>query len=94
MGILRVGDLGLPTEAETLHGNTVRRIDMSTDDEGAVTGYLPATPPWASYPPDPVLTFEDDGDRPKLVMTVRGDPGDENVVYTFESIEVAATPTP
>jgi CubicO group peptidase (beta-lactamase class C family) len=65
-----------------------------TDDEGAVTGYLPETPPWASYPPDPVLTFEDDGDRPKLVMTVRGDPGDENVVYTFESIEVAATPTP
>ena len=65
-----------------------------TDDEGAVTGYLPATPPWASYPPDPVLTFEDDDDRPKLVMTVRGDPGDENVVYTFESIEVAATPTP
>jgi CubicO group peptidase (beta-lactamase class C family) len=64
------------------------------DDDGAVTSYLPVTPPWASNPPEAVLTFEDDSDRPRLVMTVRGDPGGEDVVYTFEPIALAATPTP
>jgi hypothetical protein len=65
-----------------------------TDDDGAVTGYLTVTPPWASNPPEAMLTLEDDGDRPKLVMSVRGDPGDEDVVYTFEPVELVATPTP
>jgi CubicO group peptidase (beta-lactamase class C family) len=64
------------------------------DDDGAVTGYLTVTPPWASNPPEAMLTLEDDGDRPKLVMSVRGDPGDEDVVYTFEPVELVATPTP
>ena len=64
------------------------------DDDGAVTGYLTVTPPWASNPPEAVLTLEDDGDRPQLVMSVRSDPGEADVVYTFEPIEAAATPTP
>ena len=36
MRILRVGDFGLPAEAESLHGDAMRRIDMRADDEGAV----------------------------------------------------------
>jgi hypothetical protein len=36
MRILGVGDLGLPAEAQTLHGNAVRRIDVGADDEGAM----------------------------------------------------------
>ena len=36
MRILRVGNLGLPAEAESLHGDAMGRIDMSADDEGAV----------------------------------------------------------
>jgi hypothetical protein len=59
-----------------------------------VTGYLTVTPPWASNPPEAVLTFEEAGARPTLVMTVRSDPGEADVVYTFEPIEGAATPTP
>jgi CubicO group peptidase (beta-lactamase class C family) len=65
-----------------------------TGDDGAVTGYLPVTPPWASNPPEAVLTLEDAGDRPQLVMTVRSDPGEADVVYAFEPIEMTATPTP
>ena len=38
MGILGVGDLGLPAEAQPLHGDAVRRIDMGADDERAVVG--------------------------------------------------------
>jgi hypothetical protein len=64
------------------------------DNDGAVTGYLPVTPPWALNPPDVVLAFEDAGDRPRLVMSVRSDPGEADVVYAFEPIEGAATPTP
>jgi len=52
-----------------------------------VTGYLPVTPPWASNPPEAMLTFEETADRPKLMMTVNGDPGEEPVVYVFEPIE-------
>jgi CubicO group peptidase (beta-lactamase class C family) len=63
-------------------------------DDGAVTDYLPVTPPWASNPPDTVLTFEDAGDQRRLLMSVRSDPGEADVVYTFEPIELAATPTP
>jgi hypothetical protein len=40
------------------------------------------------------LTFEDVGDRPRLVLSVRSDPGEADVVYTFEPIGGAATPTP
>jgi CubicO group peptidase (beta-lactamase class C family) len=65
-----------------------------TDDDGTVTGYLTVTPPWASNPPEAVLTLEDDGDRPQLVMSVRSDPGEADVVYAFEPIEMTATPTP
>jgi hypothetical protein len=52
------------------------------------------TPPWASNPPDTMLTFEDAGDRPRLVMTVRSDPGEADVVYAFEPVEGTATPVP
>ena len=38
MRILGVGDLGLPAEAESLHGDAMRRIDVGADDEGAVLG--------------------------------------------------------
>jgi CubicO group peptidase (beta-lactamase class C family) len=65
-----------------------------TDDDGTVTGYLTVTPPWASNPPEAILTFDDAGDRPQLVMSVRSDPGEADVVYAFEPIEMTATPTP
>ena len=70
------------------------RLLPRTGDDGAVTGYLPVTPPWATNPPEAVLTFEEAGDRPRLVMTVRSDPGEDDVVYLFEAIELAATPVP
>jgi CubicO group peptidase (beta-lactamase class C family) len=73
----------LTLEAGAIRSQLLPRID----DDGAVTGYIPATPPWASNPPDAVLTFEDTSDQPKLVMSVRSDPGEEDVVYEFESVE-------
>jgi hypothetical protein len=30
----------------------------------------------------------------RLVMTVRGDPGEEPVVYSFKQVGLAATPVP
>jgi hypothetical protein len=57
------------------------------DDDGAVTEYIPVTAPWASIPPDAMFTFDDAGDQPRLVMSVRGDRGEENVIYVFEPIE-------
>ena len=77
-------------EAGAIRSQLLPRVD----DDGAVTGYLTVTPPWASNPPEAMLTFEDTGDQPRLLMTVRGDPGEEPVVYTFEPIALAATPTP
>ena len=58
-------------------------------DDSAVIGYIPVTPPWASNPPDAVLTFEDSSDQPRLLMSVRSDPGEEDVVYVFEPIDQA-----
>jgi len=87
--------LVLQEDSLTLIAGAMRsRLLPETDDSGAVTGYLPVTPPWASNPPDTVLTFEDAADGSNLVITVRSDPGEADVVYTFESIEAAATPTP
>jgi CubicO group peptidase (beta-lactamase class C family) len=77
-------------EAGAIRSQLLPRVD----DDGAVAGYLTVTPPWASNPPEAMLTFEDTGDQPRLLMTVRGDPGEEAVVYTFEPIALAATPTP
>jgi len=73
----------LTWEAGAIRSQLLPRID----DDGAVTGYLPVTPPWASNPPEAMLTFEETADRPKLMMTVKGDPGEEPVVYVFEPIE-------
>jgi hypothetical protein len=52
-----------------------------------VTEYIPVTAPWASIPPDAMFTFDDAGDQPRLVMSVRSDRGEENVIYVFEPIE-------
>jgi len=87
--------LVLQEDSLTLIAGAMRsRLLPETDDSGAVTGYLPVTPPWASNPPDTVLTFEDAADGPNLVITVRSDPGEADVVYTFEPIEVATAPAP
>ena len=80
--------LSLQEDVLTLDAGAVRsQLLPRIDDDGAVTGYIPVTPPWASNPPDAMFTFEDAGDQPKLVMSVRSDPGEENVVYVFEPIE-------
>ena len=80
--------LALQEDVLTLEAGAIRsQLLPRIDDDGAVTGYLPVTPPWASNPPDAMLTFEDAGDRPRLVMSVRSDPGEETVVYVFEPIE-------
>ena len=80
--------LSLQEDALTLDAGAVRsQLLPRIDDDGAVTGYLPVTPPWASNPPDAVFAFEDAGDRPRLVLSVRSDPGEEDVVYLFEPIE-------
>jgi hypothetical protein len=92
-----LGEVALTLQEDSLiliAGAVRSQLLPRMDDDGAVTSYLPVTPPWSSNPPEAVLTFEDDSDRPRLVMTVRGDPGDEDVVYTFEPIALAATPTP
>jgi CubicO group peptidase (beta-lactamase class C family) len=86
-------DLGVVTvslegNVLTLVAGTVRsQLLPRIDDDGAVTGYIPVTPPWASSPPDAVFTFEDAGDQPRLMMSVRSDPGEEDVVYVFDPIE-------
>jgi CubicO group peptidase (beta-lactamase class C family) len=73
----------LTLEAGSVRSQLLPRID----DEGAVTEYIPVTAPWASIPPDAMFTFDDAGDQPRLVMSVRGDRGEENVIYVFEPIE-------
>jgi CubicO group peptidase (beta-lactamase class C family) len=87
---LLLQDDSLIWQAGAIRSQLLPRVD----DAGAVTGYLPVTPPWASNPPDTMLTFEDAGDRPRLVMTVRSDPGEADVVYAFEPVEGTATPVP
>jgi CubicO group peptidase (beta-lactamase class C family) len=87
---LLLQDDSLIWQAGAIRSQLLPRVD----DDGAVTGYLPVTPPWASNPPDTMLTFEDAGDRPRLVMTVRSDPGEADVVYAFEPVEGTATPVP
>ena len=92
-----LGEVALQLQGDSLiwiAGAIRSRLLPRTDDDGAVTGYLPVTPPWASNPPEAILTFEEAGDRPRLVMSVRSDLGEADVVYTFEPIELAATPTP
>jgi CubicO group peptidase (beta-lactamase class C family) len=73
----------LSLDAGAVRSQLLPRID----DDGAVTGYLTVTPPWASNPPDAIFTFDDAGDRPELVLSVRSDPGEEDVVYVFEPTE-------
>jgi CubicO group peptidase (beta-lactamase class C family) len=87
---LLLQDDSLIWQAGAIRSQLLPRVD----DDGAVTVYLPVTPPWASNPPDTMLTFEDAGDRPRLVMTVRSDPGEADVVYAFEPVEGTATPVP
>jgi CubicO group peptidase (beta-lactamase class C family) len=80
--------VSLQGDVLTLDAGAVRsELLPRIDDDGAVTGYIPVTPPWASNPPDAVFTFEDAGDQPRLMMSVRSDPGEEDVVYVFESVE-------
>jgi CubicO group peptidase (beta-lactamase class C family) len=92
-----LGEVTLTLQADSLiwRAGAIRsQLLPRVDDAGAVTGYLPVTPPWASNPPDSVLTFEDGDNRPRLVMTVRSDPGEADVVYAFEPVEGTATPVP
>ena len=80
--------LSLQEDVLTLDAGAVRsQLLPQIDDDGAVTGYIPVTPPWASNPPEAMFTFDDAGDQPRLVMSVRSDPGEEDVVYMFEPIE-------
>jgi CubicO group peptidase (beta-lactamase class C family) len=80
--------LSLQEDVLTLHAGAVRsQLLPRIDDDGAVTGYTPVTPPWASNPPEAVFTFDDADAQPTLVMSVRSDPGEEDVVYVFEPIE-------
>jgi CubicO group peptidase (beta-lactamase class C family) len=84
-----LGEVALVLQGDSLiwQAGAIRsQLLPRVDDSGAVTGYLPVTPPWASNPPEAILTFEETDDRPKLMMTVHGDPGEEPVVYEFEPI--------
>ena len=93
LGIYANPDLGQVTLSLqgvvlTLDAGAVRsQLLPRIGDDGTVTGYIPATPPWASNPPEAMFTFEDAGDHRRLVMSVHGDPGEEDVVYTFEPTE-------
>jgi hypothetical protein len=91
-----LGEVALLLQEDALiwEAGAIRSQLLPRVDDGTVTGYLTVTPPWASNPPEAMLTFEDTGDQPRLLMTVRGDPGEEDVIYTFEPIALAATPTP
>jgi hypothetical protein len=92
-----LGEVALVLQGDSLiwiAGAARSQLLPRLDEDGAVTGYLTVTPPWASNPPEAVLTFEDAGDQPSLVMSVRSDPGEADVVYTFEPVEGAATPAP
>jgi CubicO group peptidase (beta-lactamase class C family) len=82
-----LGEVALALQGDSLtwQAGAIRsQLLPRISDDGAVIGYLPATPPWASNPPDAMLTFEDTDERPRLIMTVIGDPGEEPVVYVFE----------
>jgi len=84
-----LGEVALVLQGDSLiwQAGAIRsQLLPRVDDSGAVNGYLPVTPPWASNPPEAILTFEETDDRPKLMMTVHGDPGEEPVVYEFEPI--------
>jgi CubicO group peptidase (beta-lactamase class C family) len=85
-----LGDIALSLREDvlTLDAGAVRsQLLPQIDDDGAVTEYIPVTAPWASIPPDAMFTFDDAGDQPRLVMSVRSDRGEENVIYVFEPIE-------
>lgn len=79
--------LSLQGAVLTLDAGAVRSRLLPRTDDGTVTGYIPATPPWASNPPEAVFTLEGAGDQARLVMSVQGDPSEEDVVYMFEPIE-------
>ena len=72
----------------TLDAGAVRsQLLPRIGDDGALTGYIPVSPPWASNPPDATFMLEDAGDQSRLVLSVRSDQGEEDVVYLFEPIE-------
>jgi len=80
--------LSLREDVLTLEAGSVRsQLLPRIDDDGAVTEYIPVTAPWASIPPDAMFTFDDADDQPRLLMSVRSDPGEENVIYVFEPNE-------
>jgi CubicO group peptidase (beta-lactamase class C family) len=65
------------------------------DDDGAVTGYVLMDPPLGGYPPQATLTFEQGTDsQPRMVLTAPIDPGEADLVYTFDLVDAMATPTP
>jgi CubicO group peptidase (beta-lactamase class C family) len=79
--------LSLQEDVLTLDAGAVRsQLLPRIGDDGALTGYIPVTPPWASNPPDATFMLENAGDQSRLVLSVRSDPGEEDVVYVFEPI--------
>jgi CubicO group peptidase (beta-lactamase class C family) len=64
------------------------------DAAGTVAGYLMVDPPLGGFPPQLTITLEEAGDRPHIVITVPADLGAPDLVYPYEPVAAAATPSP
>lgn len=65
------------------------------DDAGTIVGYVPLDPPLGGFPPQMTLNLEHDAnDQPTIVLTAPVDPGEADLVYSFDAVSTSATPTP
>lgn len=93
-----LGSARLTWRDGTLHlaaGQFSSELRPLLGDDGAVAGYIPLDPPLGGFPPSITLTLEQgSNDQPTLVLTAPVDPGEADLVYTFDAVGATATPTP
>jgi CubicO group peptidase (beta-lactamase class C family) len=76
-------------------GQFLSELRPLLNDDGTVAGYVPLDPPLGGFPPSITLTLEHaSNERPTIVLTAPVDPGEADLVYTFDVVGTTATPTP
>jgi CubicO group peptidase (beta-lactamase class C family) len=78
-------------EADGMRSELRPRLDA----DGTVAGYLMVEPPLGGFPPQMTIALEQEaGDRPHIVITVPADALEADLIYPYEPVAVAATPSP
>ncbi len=63
------------------------------DEADMVSAYVPVDPPFAGVPPQLSVTLQHHDGQPQMILTVPGDSGEDDLVYTFVWEGANATPT-